>query len=82
MSVFLVIGGAGFAGSNIIGELRGRGDTASKIHNLATDSRGSPAPFCADIEMIDGNNRSREALRSAISPSASAQSSTSPSTCS
>lgn len=72
MSVFVVTGGAGFIGSNIVEGLLRRGETVRVIDNFSTGRRENLAPFRKDIDLIEGDIRSLEVLRSAMSSSASA----------
>ena len=64
---FLVTGGAGFIGSNLVEELLKRGHTVRVIDNFSTGRRENLAPFLKDIELIEGDIRSLEVLRSAMS---------------
>jgi nucleoside-diphosphate-sugar epimerase len=64
---YLVTGGAGFIGSNIVEELLKRGETVRVIDNFSTGCRENLAPFLNDIELIEGDIRSLEVLRSAMS---------------
>ena len=75
--IYVVTGGAGFIGSNIVEELLRRGETVRVIDNFSTGCRENLAPFLKDIELIEGDIRSLEVLRSAMSGSSSRSSSTS-----
>jgi UDP-glucose 4-epimerase len=67
MPRFLVTGGAGFIGSNLVEELLKRGHTVRVIDNFLTGRRSNIEPFLKDIELIEGDIRSLDALRSAMS---------------
>lgn len=54
---FLVTGGAGFIGSNIVKELVGKGRTVRVLDNFATGQRSNIEPFLKDIELIEGDVR-------------------------
>ena len=55
---FLVTGGAGFIGSNIVQELLIQGHSVRVLDNFATGRRQNIAPFLKDIELIEGDIRS------------------------
>ena len=55
---FLVTGGAGFIGSNIVEELLKRGHAVRVIDNFSTGRRVNLEPFSKDIELIEGDVRS------------------------
>ena len=67
MSNFLVTGGAGFIGSNIVEELLKRGDKVRVLDNFSTGRRSNIEPFLKDIELIEGDVRNLDTLRSAMS---------------
>ena len=54
---FLVTGGAGFIGSNIVEELLKRGHEVRVLDDLSTGRRENIAPFEKDIELIIGDVR-------------------------
>jgi len=81
MSKFLVTGGAGFIGSNIVEELLKRGHAVRVIDNFSTGRRSNIEPYLKDIELIEGDIRSLEVLRSAMSRPFSSSTSASTSTC-
>jgi nucleoside-diphosphate-sugar epimerase len=81
MPNFLVTGGAGFIGSNIVEELLKRGETVRVIDNFSTGRRENLAPFLKDIELIEGDIRSLEVLRSAMSAPVRTSTLTSTSSC-
>lgn len=58
MNKFLVTGGAGFIGSNIVEELLRRGHQVRVLDNFSTGRRSNLAPFLNDIELIEGDIRS------------------------
>jgi len=64
---YLVTGGAGFIGSNIVEELLKRGHAVRVIDNFSTGHRENLAPFLKDIELIEGDIRSLDTLRKAMS---------------
>ncbi len=64
-SRYLVTGGAGFIGSNIVAELLKRGETVRVFDNLATGKRENLAPFKRDIEFVEADLRDEDAIRSA-----------------
>jgi nucleoside-diphosphate-sugar epimerase len=76
MSRLAVTGGAGFIGSNLVEELLKQGHAVRVIDNFSTGRRENLAPFLKDIELIEGDIRSLDVLRSAMSTSASAPAST------
>ncbi|MEI7899373.1 MAG: NAD-dependent epimerase/dehydratase family protein, partial [bacterium] len=67
MAKALVTGGAGFIGSNIVEELLKQGHSVRVIDNFSTGRRENLAPFLKDIELIEGDIRSLDTLRSAMS---------------
>jgi len=66
MSSFLVTGGAGFIGSNIVEELVKRGEKVRVLDNFSTGKRENIAPFLKQIELIEGDIRDEETCRQAI----------------
>jgi nucleoside-diphosphate-sugar epimerase len=66
MNKVLVTGGAGFIGSNLVEELLRRGHTVRVIDNFSTGRRSNVEPFLKDIELIEDDVRSLDALRSAV----------------
>jgi nucleoside-diphosphate-sugar epimerase len=58
MSTFLVTGGAGFIGSNIVEELLKRDHCVRVLDNFSTGRRSNLEPFSKDIELIEGDVRS------------------------
>lgn len=63
---FLVTGGAGFIGSNIVEELLKRGHTVRVIDNFSTGKRENIKEFEKDIELIEGDIRSYHLVNQAI----------------
>lgn len=55
MTRYLVTGGAGFIGSNIVDELVKRGDSVCVADNLATGRMQNMATFIDDIEFMQGD---------------------------
>ncbi|MFC1508828.1 SDR family oxidoreductase [Candidatus Omnitrophota bacterium] len=66
MSVFLVTGGAGFIGSNIVRELLKRGETVRVLDNFSTGKRENIKDITDDIELIEGDIRSYHIFRTVI----------------
>ncbi len=59
---YLVTGGAGFIGSNIVEELVRRGEKVRVLDNFITGKRENLDPFKDRIELIEGDIRDRGAL--------------------
>jgi len=57
MEKYLVTGGAGFIGSNIVEELVKRGHKVRVLDNFITGKRENLKPFLKDIELIEGDIR-------------------------
>lgn len=57
MAKYLVTGGAGFIGSNIVGELVERGESVRVLDNLATGKLANLSPFleAKQVEFIEGD---------------------------
>lgn len=66
MSVYLVTGGAGFIGSNLVDELVGRGQQVRVLDNFSTGQRRNLAPFLNQIEVIEGDLRSYHIVQEAV----------------
>ena len=66
MAHYLVTGGAGFIGSNIVEELVGRGEKVKVLDNFITGFRENLAPFMDKIELIEGDIRDKIALGRAL----------------
>lgn len=65
-SSYLVTGGAGFIGSNIVAELLKRGESVRVFDNFATGKRENLAPFAKDIELHEGDLRDEAAVARAV----------------
>ncbi len=66
MSFYLVTGGAGFIGSNIVAELLQRGERVRVLDNFSTGKRENLAPFVEQIDFIEGDVRDPQALQRAV----------------
>jgi nucleoside-diphosphate-sugar epimerase len=66
MPTYLVTGGAGFIGSNIVEELVRRGEKVRVLDNLSTGKRENLLPFMDRIELIEGDVRSYHIVRKAV----------------
>ena len=66
MATYLVTGGAGFIGSNIVAELVRRGERVRVLDNFATGKRENIAPFLSQVDLIEGDLRHPEAVRQAV----------------
>jgi len=66
MAIYLVTGGAGFIGSNIVRELVTRGETVRVLDNFSTGRRENLAGVRDDIELIVGDLRDLDACRRAV----------------
>ncbi len=58
MAHYLVTGGGGFIGSNIVAELLRRGHRVRVLDNFSTGRRENMAPFEKDVEILEGDIRS------------------------
>ena len=63
MSTYLVTGGAGFIGSNLVGELVRRGETVRVLDNLATGHLENLAPVKEKIAWHEADIRNLESIR-------------------
>jgi len=63
---FLVTGGAGFIGSNIVEELLKRGHSVKVLDNFSSGKRENLKNFDKDIELIEGDIRSYHIVREAV----------------
>ena len=63
---FLVTGGAGFIGSNIVEELLKRGYKVRVLDNFSTGKRENLKQFNKDIELIEGDIRSYHIVQQAV----------------
>lgn len=66
MSNYLVTGGAGFIGSNIVEELVRLGHGVRVLDNFATGKRENLTPFMDKINLIEGDIRDEEACHRAV----------------
>jgi nucleoside-diphosphate-sugar epimerase len=55
MALYLVTGGAGFIGSNLVEALLTRGEKVRVLDNFSTGKRENLAPFTGRIELIEGS---------------------------
>jgi nucleoside-diphosphate-sugar epimerase len=65
MTTYLVTGGAGFIGSNIVEELVQRGKRVRVLDNFSTGKKENIAPFLKDAELIEGDLRHLDTVRRA-----------------
>ncbi|MCX6135051.1 MAG: SDR family oxidoreductase [Ignavibacteriales bacterium] len=63
MAHFLVTGGAGFIGSNIVAELVKRGERVRVLDNFSTGNRENLRPFGDSIELVEGSLTDFETVR-------------------
>lgn len=63
---FLVTGGAGFIGSNIVGELLKRNYEVKVLDNFSTGKRENLADYGNDVELIEGDIRSYHIVKDAV----------------
>ncbi len=66
MANFLVTGGGGFIGSNIVEAMLARGDSVRVLDNFATGRRENLEPMLDRIELIEGDLCDPEACRLAV----------------
>ncbi|MBI5144525.1 MAG: SDR family oxidoreductase [Candidatus Omnitrophica bacterium] len=66
MASFLVTGGAGFIGSNIVEALVRRGERVRVLDSFLTGRRENIEPFLEKIELIEGDIRDRKILDKAL----------------
>lgn len=64
--LYLVTGGAGFIGSNIVEELVSLGHKVRVLDNMSTGRRGNLEEFEEDISIIEGDIRNYEVVRQAV----------------
>jgi len=66
MSKYLVTGGAGFIGSNIVEELVKLGENVVVLDNLSTGYKKNIEPFLKDIRLIEGDIREIGTVKEAM----------------
>ena len=66
MAFYLVTGGGGFIGSNIVEDLLERGERVRVLDNFSTGRRENLAPFLDRIELIEGDLRSLSIVEEAV----------------
>lgn len=66
MSFYLVTGGGGFIGSNIVEELLKRGEKVRVLDNFSTGKRDNLVPFQDKVELVEGDIRSYHIVRAAV----------------
>lgn len=65
MARYLITGGAGFIGSNLVEELLKRGEYVRVMDNYSTGRRRNLAPFLKDIDLVEGDLRSYHVVQKA-----------------
>ena len=63
---YLVTGGAGFIGSNLVEALLRRGDQVRALDNFSTGKKENLKDFIDDIELIEGDIRSYHTVREVV----------------
>ncbi|MBW7889077.1 MAG: SDR family oxidoreductase [Bacteroidetes bacterium] len=66
MALYLITGGAGFIGSNIVSELLKRNEKVRVLDNFSTGKRENLLPFNGQIELIEGSITDLETVRMAV----------------
>lgn len=66
MDTYLVTGGSGFVGSNIVEELLNKNQKVKVLDNFSTGRRENIQPFINDIELIEGDIRSLSTVYRAV----------------
>jgi len=66
MATYLVTGGAGFIGSNIVEELLEQGQKIRVLDNFSTGKKENISPFLDRIELIEGDIRNYHTVRKAV----------------
>ena len=66
MATYLVTGGGGFIGSNIVETLLVRGEKVRVLDNFSTGQRDNLTPFLDKIELFEGDIRSYHTVREAV----------------
>jgi UDP-glucose 4-epimerase len=65
MTTFLVTGGAGFIGSNIVDALLARRDSVRVLDNFSTGKRGNLEGLDGDLTIIEGDVTDLETVQAA-----------------
>jgi UDP-glucose 4-epimerase len=63
---YLITGGAGFIGSNIVTELVNRGEEVRVLDNFSTGRREHLLPLLDKIQLIEGDLTDLETVREAV----------------
>jgi len=63
---YLVTGGAGFIGTNIVEELVKKGENVRVMDNFSTGKRENLSEFLASVELVEGDVRSYHIVREAV----------------
>lgn len=66
MANYLVTGGAGFIGSNIVEYLLAQGDAVRVLDNFSTGKRANLEPFLDRIDLVEGDLRDGDAVQRAV----------------
>ena len=66
MAKFLVTGGCGFIGSNIVERLVAEGEQVRVLDDLSTGKRDNIAPWADQVELVHGDLRDRDAVTRAV----------------
>lgn len=64
--MYLITGGAGFIGSNLVETLVARGETVRVLDNFATGRRENLAPFLDKIDLLEGDLADPSTCRAAV----------------
>lgn len=63
---YLVTGGAGFIGSNLVEELIKRGEKVRVIDNFSTGKKENIEEFVPKIELVQGDIRNLDTVRESV----------------
>lgn len=66
MARYLITGGGGFIGSNLVEALVSNGDFVRVLDNFSTGRRSNLTPFMSEIELIEGDIRSYHIVQKAV----------------
>jgi nucleoside-diphosphate-sugar epimerase len=66
MARYLITGGAGFIGSNIVETLIKKGERVRVLDNFSTGKRDNVKPFLAQIDLVEGSVASLDDCRRAV----------------